>query len=127
MRHAINWFEIPAADIDRAARFYSTILGAEVQRGEFMGVPHGFLPVDEGGAGGAIVAADAVKDYEARAGAAGPLIYLNAGGQLEAVVGRVAAAGGSVVTPVTPIPPQGHIAVIVDSEGNRVGLHQPPM
>ncbi len=30
MTHAINWFEIPVIDINRAARFYSTILAAEM-------------------------------------------------------------------------------------------------
>jgi predicted enzyme related to lactoylglutathione lyase len=127
MRNAINWFEIPATDFDRAVAFYSTVLGVEVMRGEFAGVPHGFLPADEAAVGGAIIAGPVVAGGDAQAGAAGPVIYLNAGKQIEAIVARIATAGGKVLSPVTPIPPQGHIAIFLDSEGNRVGLHQPPM
>ena len=35
MSNALNWFEIPASDIKRAARFYGTILGAEGENGFF--------------------------------------------------------------------------------------------
>jgi predicted enzyme related to lactoylglutathione lyase len=42
------------------------------------------------------------------------------------VVARVEPAGGQVVVPETPIGDPGTIAVIIDSEGNRVGLHQEP-
>ena len=31
-QHAINWFEIPCADLDRATTFYETLLGAKMQR-----------------------------------------------------------------------------------------------
>jgi predicted enzyme related to lactoylglutathione lyase len=127
MRNAINWFEIPAANFDRAVAFYSAILGAPIHKGEFGGVPHGFFPADEGGVAGAIIAAATVPGSDANPGHAGPVLYLNAGGQLEAIVARVEAAGGQVLTPPTPIPPQGAVAVFRDSEGNRVGLHQPPM
>jgi predicted enzyme related to lactoylglutathione lyase len=37
---------------------------------------------------------------------------------------RIVAAGGEIITPATPIPPTGQIAVFRDSEGNRIGLHQ---
>ena len=30
-RHALNWFEIPATDIDRAQRFYEAVLGLPMQ------------------------------------------------------------------------------------------------
>lgn len=127
MRNAITWFEIPAANFDRAVAFYSAILGTPIQRGEFGGVPHGFFSADEGGVGGAIIAAATAPGSDANPGHAGPVIYLNAGDQLEAIVARVEAAGGQVLTPPTPIPPQGALAILRDTEGNRVGLHQPPM
>jgi predicted enzyme related to lactoylglutathione lyase len=54
----------------------------------------------------------------------GSVVYLNCSGKLDAVVGRVAAAGGAVLMPPTPLDRGlGRIAVIRDSEGNRVGLH----
>jgi predicted enzyme related to lactoylglutathione lyase len=125
--NAINWFEIPAVDFERAVSFYSAIMGAPVIKGEFQGVPHGFFPAPEGAATGAIVGGTVVAGGEPRAGAGGVVIYLNAGAQIEAIAARVEAAGGKLVTPPTHIAPQGQIALFIDSEGNRVGLHQPPM
>lgn len=128
MANAINWFEIPAGDFERAVAFYRTVMGWPVPVGEFQGVPHGFFGTGEGGSvAGAIIARPVVEGGDAQAGHAGPVLYLNAGDQIEAIVARVAAAGGQVLAPVTAIAPQGHVAIFRDSEGNRVGLHAPPM
>ena len=51
------------------------------------------------------------------------LVYLNCNGTLDSVVSRVEKAGGNVVMPKTDIGPPGFIAVVVDTEGNSVGLH----
>ena len=57
----------------------------------------------------------------------GPLIYLNGNPDLQLVLDRVVAAGGSVMVPKTEISPEyGFMAVIIDSEGNRIGLHSIP-
>lgn len=31
-RNAVNWFEIPAANLDRAQRFYEAVLGTPLKR-----------------------------------------------------------------------------------------------
>jgi uncharacterized protein len=118
MRNAINWFEIPATNFDRAVEFYRTVLGRDIRTGEFMGVPHGFFSSDEGGVAGAIIALP-----DAAPAAGGTLIYLDAAPSLGAVVARVEAAGGQVLLPETSIGEQGAIAIMVDTEGNRIGLH----
>jgi predicted enzyme related to lactoylglutathione lyase len=52
MANAIFWFEIPAADIDRAIAFYSQILGTELQKMEVnQGYPMAMLPDSMGGHG----------------------------------------------------------------------------
>ena len=55
----------------------------------------------------------------------GTLVYLNTHGEaaLAEVLARVVPAGGRVMMPKTSIGPQGFIAVIEDTEHNRVGLH----
>jgi predicted enzyme related to lactoylglutathione lyase len=121
LKNAINWFEIPATDITRAIDFYRTVLDQDIRAGEFMGVPHGFFPADQEGVAGAIVAPP-----DAAPSLSGPLIYLNAGQSLSAIVARVEPAGGKVLLAETPIGPQGAIAIFADSEGNRIGLHAPP-
>jgi predicted enzyme related to lactoylglutathione lyase len=54
------------------------------------------------------------------------VIYLNAGQDIRGAVERAVAAGGRVTQPVTDIGDPGFIALIEDTEGNIVGLHQPP-
>lgn len=120
--NAINWFDLPATDIDRAIKFYSTILNQPVKKDEFRGMPHGIFPSDENGVGGALVLSPNHVPTDDR----GVVIYLNAGNDLDGILSRVQAAGGKVVRPKTAIPPQGWIAWIRDSEGNQVGLQQPP-
>ena len=52
-------------------------------------------------------------------------VYLDVTGNLDAVLGRITAAGGTIWMPRTAIPPHGFIAIIGDTEGNSVGLHSP--
>jgi uncharacterized protein len=54
----------------------------------------------------------------------GAVIYLSAGADLNPALARAVAAGGSVITPKTALPPgMGYYAHFGDSEGNRIGLH----
>jgi predicted enzyme related to lactoylglutathione lyase len=120
MRNAVNWFEIPTTDLDRAARFYERVLGIELRRENFMGTPHAMFPADRPGVGGALIAAP-----DRKAAAEGTLIYLDATGKLDAALARVADLGGQVVLPRTSIGAPGFIALVRDTEGNVVGLHAP--
>jgi uncharacterized protein len=54
----------------------------------------------------------------------GTLIYLNAGSSMQACLERMNAAGGSTVVGKTALPQDmGYFAHIIDTEGNKVGLH----
>jgi predicted enzyme related to lactoylglutathione lyase len=120
-RNAVNWFEIPATDLARAQRFYETLLGASLSR-ETMGSEQMAIFPTEGDnavAGCLNTGADAVSPSRS-----GTRVYLDAGASIDAVLSRVAAAGGRVATPKTALPPgMGFFAHIEDSEGNIVGLH----
>lgn len=122
MKNAINWFEIPVTNMDRAAAFYSTILGTPIEAAEMGGGLMAMLPYESGangGVGGALYQGDGYAP-----GANGPLIYLNGGDDLSTVLDRVAGAGGSVITPKTDIGGgNGFYALFLDSEGNKLGLH----
>ena len=57
----------------------------------------------------------------------GPLIYLNGNPDLQNVLDKVEAAGGKIMVAKTMISPEyGYMAVIIDTEGNRIGLHSVP-
>ncbi|WP_372662528.1 VOC family protein [Hydrogenophaga sp.] len=123
MAHALNWFEIPVSDMDRAARFYATLTGHALKREAFGGPGDEMAVFEHGddGVGGALM-----KSAQAEPAAQGTVVYLNTGPQLDAWLARVPAAGGEVVVPKTALPPgMGFFAQLLDSEGNRVGLHQP--
>ncbi|MGD8793258.1 MAG: VOC family protein [Anaerolineae bacterium] len=119
MKSALNWFEIPATDIERAARFYGTILDTELKIGEVIpGFLMAMLPVEPGGIGGAIVQGEALVPSRA-----GTLVWLNGGEDLDEVLARVPGAGGQVLAPKRSIGEHGFFAAFLDTEGNRVGLH----
>ena len=53
----------------------------------------------------------------------GVTIWLNAGDDLQAVLDKVADAGGQVLQEKEEIGEFGYIAMLLDCEGNRIGLH----
>lgn len=123
--HAINWFEIPVSQFDRAKAFYSTILDITITEMQLGGDRLGLLAYDaeSGGVGGAIVEG---LDYVASQ--RGCLIYLYCGEDLNDVLGRVIAAGGRIERDKTPVSYEldmGFRAIFIDTEGNRIGLHSP--
>jgi len=118
--HAIAWFEIPVRDIDRAQAFYTSLLGEPLRRETMGNHTLAVFSYGESGIGGCLMAGDDVPEPSA----AGTLIYLDAGPSLDAVLARVAGAGGRITTPKVQLPGNmGCFAHIADSEGNRVGLH----
>lgn len=120
MSNAINWFEIPVTDMDRAQRFYETVLGRTLKRENFGGEVLSIFPFDEPAAGGALQMG---ANRSADAGA-GIRIYLDCMPSIDAALARIEAAGGQIVQPKTALPPgMGFIAHLRDSEGNEVGLH----
>lgn len=114
------WFEIPAEDFDRAVRFYEQVFGVQLNRQDMGGAQLGVFPYrSAGGTTGCVYAGAELKP-----GGQGPLVYLNADPELDAVLERVWSAGGRIVTPRTALPPgMGYFASFIDSEGNRVGVH----
>ncbi|HTE33256.1 MAG TPA: VOC family protein [Chryseolinea sp.] len=121
--NALNWFDIPVADLKRAKKFYETILDIEMETTDKAG-EMAFFPRKpntimglSGILSGALVKTDTMKP-----GQDGPLIYLNASPSVQPVIDRVEKAGGRVLVPRTQIP-AGFMSIILDTEGNKVGLH----
>ena len=120
MANAINWFEIPATNFERAVRFYIEILSIEMHRETMMGSEMGIFPVDNG-VGGAVVCGEGYEPTDK-----GSLVYLSGGEDLGAALSRVEKAGGKVIVPKTQISPEiGYFALFIDTEGNKVALHSP--
>jgi predicted enzyme related to lactoylglutathione lyase len=120
MANALTWFEIPTVDLDRALRFYETVLDLKLNKEVFGGTPMAIFPHSESNAGGALV-----QDPKRNPSPDGTLIYLDAAGKLDACIERVRRAGGTLVSPKTDIGDPGFVAVFRDPEGNVVALHSP--
>lgn len=122
MKNAISWFEIPATDLERATKFYETIFGLSLAALDMENVKMRMFPIDDMmGVGGALVDSGG---FHKPSLTDGPLIYLNGNPDLQTILDKVEEAGGKIMVPETEISPEyGYMAVIIDTEGNRIGLH----
>jgi predicted enzyme related to lactoylglutathione lyase len=119
-KSALSWFEIPVLDMKRAVAFYEATLGVEMKQELFAGVPNAIFPYQrEAGVGGALFC-----DGKRKPVAGGAVVYLPVGDVKEAAA-RAKKAGGTVIADQIDIGDPGFIALVVDTEGNHVGLHTP--
>ena len=125
-KNAVGWFEIYVNDIARARAFYEAVFDVRLSRLD--------PPAEAGGdTGFQIWAFPAIADGEGSSGAIVHMPGFQAGGNSTLVyfncddcavqAARVPGAGGKVFKPKFPIGAFGFISLVVDSEGNMIGLH----
>lgn len=119
--NAVGWFDIYVNDLDRAVKFYETVLDKKL---EPMGDPTGetqmmSFPSDMSayGAAGALT-----KSEHASPGMGGTVVYFSVQ-DCAVEEARVAAAGGIVARPKFSIGDFGWVTLIQDTEGNLFGLN----
>jgi len=125
-KNAISWFEIPTTDLERATKFYETIFETSLIPLDVQNLRMRMFPIENPttGIGGALVYN---KEFYKPSSTEGPLVYLNGNPDVQNILDRIEAAGGKILVPKTLISPEyGHMAVFIDSEGNRVALHSIP-
>ncbi len=114
----VSWYEIPAANMDRAMHFYSSIFDVKFEPVHTGTHTMAFFPA-ETGVGGAIVFGDGSVPSQT-----GALLYLNAGPSLDEPLSKIATAGGQILMGKTLISEEiGYYSLILDSEGNRLALY----
>jgi hypothetical protein len=119
MKNAINWFEIPVTNFDRAKKFYENIMGATMEKMDSPGYLMAFFPAQDQGVSGAIIQGEGYIPSDK-----GALVYLNGGEDLNDVLSKVEKAGGKVILPKKLINEQyGYFAIFHDTEGNKIALH----
>jgi predicted enzyme related to lactoylglutathione lyase len=116
--NALSWFEIPAADLPRATRFYDAVLARKLKSETMGSMKLSVFAYGQSGVGGCLI------EGEGHTPAAdGTLVYLSVS-SLDDALERAWHAGGKIVLPKTALPEgMGFFAHILDSEGNLVGLH----
>jgi predicted enzyme related to lactoylglutathione lyase len=115
----VGWFEIYVNDMPRAKQFYETVFGMQLQRLNSNDIEMWSFPMADGeyGASGALVKMDGFA-----AGGNSTLVYFSSADcALEAE--RASAAGGHILKPKMPIGEYGYIALVIDTEGNMIGVH----
>ena len=121
--NVVGWFEIPVTDMDRAIKFYETVLGYKLDRNQMGPLDMAWFPWvnDSIGSGGSLVCH---PDYY-KPSSDGTLIYLTAfSGDLSNELSRVEENGGKVIQEKTQISPDhGYMGIFLDTEGNRIALH----
>jgi predicted enzyme related to lactoylglutathione lyase len=125
-RNPICWFEIYVSDMTRARAFYETVFNIEMQSMPNPdGMDGGFemlmFPSDmenaAPGCGGTLCRMDGFTP-----GSGGTLIYFSCD-DCGVEASRVATAGGQVFKEKCSIAPYGFMAIVIDTEGNMIGLH----
>jgi predicted enzyme related to lactoylglutathione lyase len=124
MHATVSHYEIPAHDLERAARFYREVFGWTVDPLSWGGQPYyrvrgSALPQEGGREGieGGLTAAGQGVDQ--------PLLMIHLSGiTLDDCLRKVEAAGGRVEMPPTAVAAMGFWARFRDSEGNLLGLWQ---
>lgn len=112
-----TWFEIPAADFERAVYFYEAVFGIQLRR--FLEWPGmAIFPYEDPGISGCVLGG---KDIQPSTN--GVVVYLNCDGKLDTVLANITSAGGAILEKKAHLPGVGWVAQMRDSEGNRVGLH----
>lgn len=123
-RNISGWFEIPVTDMNRAISFYETVFdGIKLDLHELGPLEMAWFPMENGkpGAPGALVKHE---DFY-KPSTDGVLLYLSSlKDDIQDELSRVEAAGGEILVPRKQISPDyGYMAVIKDTEGNRIAFH----
>ena len=118
----VGWFEIYVNDMPRAKAFYEAVLETSLEHLEDvanMGVEMWLFPSDmeQYGASGALAKMEGVA-----AGGNSTMVYFSCQ-DCAVEESRVEQAGGKVMNSKFSIGPHGYIAIVVDTEGNMIGLH----
>ena len=115
----VGWFEIYVHDMQRARTCYESVFQTQLSRLADTGPEMWAFPMQEEtyGRAGALVHIPGVPS-----GASSAIVYFRcADCAVEAE--RAAAGGGELHKEKFSIAPYGFIALVPDSEGNRIGLH----
>ena len=115
----VGWFEIYVQDMPRAKAFYEGVFAVQLQKLESPDLEMWAFPMQENGKG----AMGALAKIEGcPSGGNSTLVYFTcADCAVEAK--RAKEKGGEVHRDKFSIGPYGFIALVIDTEGNMIGLH----
>jgi predicted enzyme related to lactoylglutathione lyase len=120
MSNPVVWFEIAATDLERAKKFYSDVFQKEMQYVDMPDSPMYMMGSSAEGIAGASGAL--VKSADNIPSTSGTIVYFYCD-DVAVEASRVEAAGGTLIVPKTSLGEFGYMAMFIDTEGNKVGMH----
>jgi predicted enzyme related to lactoylglutathione lyase len=139
MEHsAVQWIQIPAKKLNRAATFYEEVFSAAFFFEELNSIPHAVFRVAKNGKKlihGAIIELQGISNT-----GTGPVLFFDATGNFETILELIKENGGEIIKNKTLITSKesgnsftipntyidnkpGYYAHFYDSEGNKMGLY----
>ena len=117
----VVWFEIYVQDMQRAKAFYEKMLGVKLEKLDSPDpqIEMYSFPMQQDGAGAAGALA---KMKDVPSGGMGTLVYFTCE-DCAVEAKRASSSGGKLVKDKFSIGQYGHIAMVLDTEGNTIGLH----
>ncbi len=118
----IVWLEIYVQDMERARQFYEFVFQVQLEKLESPDAEMWAFPMEmnKAGASGALVKMEGVQS-----GGSGTIPYFHCD-EVAVEEARVAESGGKIFKPKMSIGQYGSMALVVDTEGNMIGLHMEP-
>jgi hypothetical protein len=115
----VTWFEIPAANLERARKFYEAVLETKLEVHVMGTVKMAWFPRHPGApnAMGTLIEAESYVPSHS-----GTMVYFSTP-DIDAALTRASANGGKTLHPKMSIGQYGFVAHFEDTEGNRVALH----
>jgi predicted enzyme related to lactoylglutathione lyase len=119
INNPVGWFEIYVQNLARAKPFYENVFKVKLERLNTVAPEMWAFPMamDRMGASGALVKMDGVPS-----GQCSTLVYFSCE-DCAVEASRVTAHGGKINREKFAIGEYGFIALVVDTEGNMIGLH----
>lgn len=119
MERFISWTEIPVLNMERAKKFYSDLFGVNYFDMQVGNTNYAIINFEPETNSAALVQGEGFEPCEK-----GVTIYLNAEPDMSKIIKKVEPAGGKLIVDKTYFGNGvGYIAFIIDSEGNKIGLH----
>lgn len=115
-RHTVVHFEIPAHDTQKVSAFYQDLLGWKITPSGF----GGYMMVETAPQGQGVNGGLVSKQESPQAC---PLNYVDVE-SVDEYADKAARLGGKVATPKMAVPGMGWFSVVLDPEGNPLGLWQ---
>ena len=120
-RNVVGWFELYVQDMERAKAFYQKTFQVALEHLESPGMELWAFPnpmgMDTPGCPGALV-----KMEDKDSGVGGTIVYFSCA-DCAVEASRAVQNGGTVAKEKMSIGEYGFIALVLDTEGNMIGLH----